>query len=547
MPAISQLDPTYRAPAVPIDSRGGVLASMAIVAGGTLVSRVLGMLRDMATASLLGLSGGVLDALIVAFRIPNLFRALFGEGALATCYVPLLAERRRQNSAAAWQLTTAVCFWLVVVLAAFVLAGEALCGYVWFTSHEPRTRLLVELSALLLPYVVLVCLAAQLGATLQTYSRFTAPALAPALVNVLWLLAAWLVAPAISQDAAMQARVLAVAILVAGGLQLTVLVPGLRWLGFRIQLSREASRETLAAVAPALCPAMLGLAVTRINTLCDSLFAWVLAAPPGKSHIEWLGSEIAYPLEPGAAGALYCAERLCHLPVGLLGLSIAGVIFPRLSRLAAGGDRFSFGGELTFGLRLVLLLGVPASAGLWLLSEPLIELLFARGEFTAGDVLRTAHVVRCYSVGVWACCALPVLLRAYYAFGDRRTPLRVGLAVVALNLTLNVTLIWHLEEAALPLSTSICAAVQCLLLVGRLAARLDSADWQDVLRTLLRCACGTAVMYLAGRWLMQGFVAPSGFAGNLVQVASTVATCMAVYAALLWRLERSWLCRRFCG
>lgn len=530
MSAVSQLDESSAGKALAVDSRRRLLAGMAVVAGGTLASRVLGMLRDMATASLLGLSSGTLDALIVAFRIPNLFRALFGEGALATCYVPLLAEKRRQGPAAAWQMASAVCFWLAVLLTGLVVAGEAICALFWLASDDPRTRLLCGLSALLLPYLILVCLAAQVAATLQTFSRFAVPAVAPAMLNVVWLLAAWFVAAAVSEDAAIQAYVLAAAILLAGVLQLAVQAPALRRLGFRFQLSREASCQTLAQILPALCPAMLALAVTRINTLCDSLIAWLLA-------------------EPGAAGAIYCAERLCHLPIGLLGLSVATVVFPQLSRQAAGGDRRAFTSELVFGLRLVLLLGIPASAGLWLLAEPLTTLIFARGEFTAEDAQRTAQLVRCYSLGVWACCALPVLLRAYYALGDRTTPLRVGVAAMTLNLVLNLTLVWPLGEAALALSTSLCAVIQCVLLVGLLRAKflIRAAAWGDLLSTPIRSACGAAAMCLAGRWVLLWLRGSDGFMGSLAQVSLTVTVCVVFYAGLMWRLERSWLSRRISG
>ncbi len=235
MSAISELDakPRERAEALGIESR--LLKSMVVVAGGTLASRMTGLLRDMATASLLGLSSGVLDALIVAFRIPNLFRALFGEGALATCYVPYLARQRSRGPAAAWRTASAVCFWLTIALSGLVLLGEAICAALWWNTQSPGTRHLLELAALLLPYLVFVCLAAQVAATLQTFSRFTWPALAPNLLNVVWLLAAWLVAPRISSDAQVQTYVLAAAIVFSGMLQLAVQWPVLRQIGFRFR------------------------------------------------------------------------------------------------------------------------------------------------------------------------------------------------------------------------------------------------------------------------------------------------------------------------
>jgi putative peptidoglycan lipid II flippase len=362
----------------------------------------------------------------------------------------------------------------------------------------------------------MVCVAAQLAATLQSCGKFAWPALAPCLLNIVWLLAAWLVAPRLSDDPFLQTYVLAAAILVSGVLQLAVQWPALRSSGLRFQLSRQASHETVAAILPAMGPTLFALAVTRINTLCDSLIAWSLALP-------------------GAAGAVYCAERLCHFPIGLLGVTVATVVFPRLSRHAAVEDRRALTADLVFGLRLVLLLAIPASAGLWLLAEPLTTLLFARGEFTAHDAWRTAQLVRGYSIGTCACCALPLMLRVYYALGDRRTPLVIGMAIVTANVALNLLLIGPLGEVALALSTSACAMVQCLLLGGMLLPRLDRPQCAHLLATSMRTLLATAAMYLAGRVLLEQLAE----AGNLVKTSVAVGTCVTVYAALLWRAERS--------
>ncbi len=271
----------------------------------------------------------------------------------------------------------------------------------------------------------------------------------------------------------------------------------------------------MGVILPALCPTMFALAVTRINTLCDSLIAWGL-------------------LEQGAASAVYCAERLCHLPIGLIGLTIATVVFPSFSRHAAVEDRRALTDDLMFGVRLVLLLAVPASAGLWLLAEPLTALLFLRGEFTPQDVARTAQLVRGYGLGTWACCALPVLLRAYYALGKRRSPLLVGCGIVAANLALNLLLVWPLGERALALSTSACAVMQCLLLGGLLLPRLDGTRMTELIPTAVRSAAGTAVMCLVTFWFMQNLA----FAGNLVQTLGTIAAAVAVYGVLMWRWFR---------
>jgi putative peptidoglycan lipid II flippase len=509
-----------------------IFASVKITSLGTLASRLLGLARDMATGSLLGLSGGVLDALVLAFRVPNLFRGLFGEGALATSLVPLLSARLEHDRQAAWQLVTAVLLWLSALLAIVVLVAEAvlfLLGRMW--SSQPERLMAVELSALVLPYLLLVCLSAQVAATLQALSRFALPALAPALLNVVWLLAVWLVAPHVA-DRAAQARVIAGAILLAGLLQLAVQLPALFRLGFRPRLETDAGWQSIRQVMRSVGPTMLALGVGRFNALLGTLIAYLLAAPAGMP-LQWLGG-VRAPLEPGALSALYFGERMYQLPLGLLGVAVATVIFPLLSRHAARGDRRRAAADLTAGLRLALLLGIPASAGLILLAEPAARLLFERGEFTASDTARTARVIAAYAVGVWAFCGLPIVLRGYYALGDRRTPLRIGGAVVAVNLVLNLALIWPLAEVGLALAASLSAALQWGWLVGDYSARYGPIAWRPLVATLARSSAATAVMLGLGHALLRGL--PDS--ANRYTQAAGMLVVLAVCLAAFWLVSR---------
>ena len=223
----------------------------------------------------------------------------------------------------------------------------------------------------------------------------------------------WGIAPHFAPDKQAQAYALAGAILIAGVLQFVVQLPILRRRGFRFDFNWSASRHSLGKIVIAMGPMLLGLAVTQINTLLDSLIAWGLAAAPeGPEQIAWLGGAVRYPMEQGAAAAIYFGERLYQFPLGILGLAVATAIFPLLSRHAARGDRRRLGADLTLGLRLVVFLGVPAGMGLILLAEPLARLLFERGQFTAHDTERAARMITCYAGGVWAYCALPVIVRA---------------------------------------------------------------------------------------------------------------------------------------
>jgi putative peptidoglycan lipid II flippase len=519
--------------------RRTVLAGLRVTSVGTLASRVLGMVRDMATASLLGLSsGGVMDTFVVAFRIPNLFRAVFGEGALVASYLPALSAELEKDRTAAWRLASATLTWLAIVLAGVVLIGEGVCGAAWLASGSaPDARLLAGLSSVMLPYLLFICLAAQAAATLNALGHFSVPALAPTILNLCWLAAAWAVAPWFAPDKESQAYVLAWAILVAGMLQFAVQWPMLRRLGFRFEYDFAASRTAFWRIVRAMAPVTLGLTVTRLNTLMDSLMAWGLAAAPGAGErIAWLGYAVRYPLTQGAAAAIYYGERLYQFPVGILGLALATAIFPLLSRHAARGDRQQLGADLTFGLRLVLFLGLPASAGLMLLSEPLARLFFERGQFTANDTVRAGRMIACYASGVWAYCALPVVVRGYYALGDLTTPVKVGVGAVALNFGLNLLLIWPLAEAGLAVATSISAGLQVVVLLAIFSRRLAPIEWPLLARSAWRTAVATLAMAAAGHAVLGATWPASDLAGKLAQVSLPVAAGMAVYFAAAWLL-----------
>jgi len=512
--------------------RHPLVAATQITSLGTLASRVLGLLRDVSMAALLGMvGGGVMDAFVIAYRIPNLFRRLFGEGALTASYLPVLSAELERDPRAAWRLASVIITWLAVLLAVLVLLGEAIFLLAWLAwGHLPGTGLLLGLAAVMLPYLLLICLAAQLIATLHALSHFSVPALTPVILNVCWLAAIWLVCPCFAPDKQAQAFVIAWAILLAGVLQLGVQIPALRRRGFRFDYHPASSRNAVRQIGRALTPMLLGLAVTQVNTFLDSLIAWGLAAPlEGPQQIGWLGGVVRYPMQQGAAAAIYYGERLYHFPLGVLGLAVAAAIFPLLSRHAARGDRDRLGADLTLGLRLVMFLGVPAGVGLIMLARPLAQLMFEHGQFTADDTIRAARMIACYGTGVWAFCALPVVIRGFYALGDTATPARTAAAIVGLNLALNLTLIWPLAEAGLAVATSISATAQVLVLMLLFSRRKSHLDWSTLAVTAVRTVVCTGLMAAAGCAVLGRISPADGFAGELARVLLPLVVSVAVY------------------
>jgi len=501
---------------------------------GTLASRVLGMVRDVSMAAVFGLAGsGIMDAFVIAYRIPNLFRRLFGEGALTASYLPVLAAELEESPRGAWRLATVVLTWLSIVLAGLILVGEGLfaAGW-WFLGDVPGLRLLLGLSAVMLPFVLLVCVAAQLAATLHALSHFTMPAFAPVVLNVFWLAGIWLVAPWFQSNREGHAFIIAGAILFAGVLQVGGLWAMLRRLGFRYEYDWQASRPGIKRIGASLAPMIFGLAVTQINSFVDSLIAWGLAARPGSpAHIPWLPGAIEYPMRQGAAAAIYYGERLYQFPLGVLGMAVAAAIFPLLSRHAARGDRQMLGRDLTLGMRLITCLGFPAGVGLIMLAEPLARLLFEHGQFTPDDTLRTARMIRCYGAGVWAFCALPVVVRGFYALGVTGTPVTVAAWIVGLNLMLNLTLIWPLAEAGLAVASSVAATVQVLLLLAIFSRRQSHVDWRALGANVGRTLAASGLMAAAGLAAL-GSIAPApGLANELARVFVPIAVSVAVYWA----------------
>ncbi len=520
-------------------ARRQLLAGARITSLGTLASRVLGMLRDMATASLLG-TGTVMDAFVIALRIPNMFRRLFGEGAFAAGYLPVITSRLADNRREAWQLFTVTLFLLAAVLAVVVVLCEMICGVLyWWLADEASIALLIGLSSVLIPYLFFICIAAQLSATLHALGHFTWPAFVPVLFNILWLLGVWFAATWVPADKHAQAYVLALCVLLAGPIQAAPLLAVVRKFGGRIDYHWANSRPYLTRILRTTIPMMLGLAITQINTLLDSLIAWSLAYDPAVSSsrdISWLGGLVEYPLKVGAASAIYFGERLYQFPLGILGMAIATAIFPLLSRHAAEGQLARVGNDLSYGLRLALFLGLPASVGLVLMAEPIARLLFERGEFGSDSTARTARMIACYGVGVWAYCASAVLIRGYYALFDFTRPVVVGGWMVVANLLMNLLLIWPLGEAGLAVSTSISASVHVSLLAWLFSRNHVDLQWSKLRHTTLRTTLA-AICMAAATWLCLHAIGPGDtLTGRVLTVMVPIAAGMVVFAVAAWLL-----------
>ena len=527
-------------------ARSSFFSGLKITAFWTLISRLLGMVRDVSTAALFGLTdNGVMDAFVVAFRVPNIFRRLFGEGALSASTLPAIAARKEADPLTVWQLISTLLGCVFAAMSILTLLAEIFCIFLWFDADgQPEYRLIAGLSVVMLPYLLCIAMASVASAALHALNHFSTPAFVPILLNLIWIVVATVIAPVWKDAPAIQAYLIAIAVLLGGLLQFAVQIPVLRRFGMRWQWNWAANRATIYRIVRQLIPMAVGLAILPINTLIDTAVAWAFSASNPETPIAWLGGLIAYPLQEGTVAAIYFAERMYQFPVGLLGVVIGLAAFPALSRHATTGDRAQFVQQMIRALRANLFLAIPATAGLILLAEPLTSLLFRHGAFTETDTQRTAQMVAAYGCGIWAYCTLPVIIRGFYAAEDSQTPFRLGLMVVLVNALVDLVCIWQLGETGLAYASAAAAGLFVLLLSREAHFRWDLFAFAEpsikkqnlrekngLLITLLRSTLATVLMYLGGHFLLRQLtplVAPS-FGGDFFIVSMLLVCCVGLY------------------
>lgn len=512
----------------------GFFAGLRTVSLLTLLSRILGMVRDIGMATLFG-NGPVMDSFSVAFKLPNLFRRLLGEGALTTAFLPTyISELERNGRESSWKLVTAVLFWLAVFSILMVSIGEVLLIFMSsLGTPGSESQLLFWLCGLLLPYLILICIAAQINATLHALNHFSIPALLPTILNLFWMAGIWIVAP-FFPDAHTKITAICITILIGGGFQLLLPLLKLLRLGYHPRMVWQDGLMQVQTIAVSMAPIVVGLSITQFNTLIDSLLAWGLARPEG---IHATNPDAAIPFwqifESGTASALYFGQRMYQFPLGVFGVALGTVLYPRLSRHAERKDDHLLRQDLLLGLQLVLGVGLPASMGLYLMAEPLSVLLFQYGDFSYFDALQTAEMIRFYGLGVFAFMAVLILNRGFYAIGDTRTPVRIGVLIVFCNLLLNLVFIWWLKGKGLALATSMSAVVQTLLCIWLIREKVGSLDLTKMMRTFLRAGLATSIMSVVIIVELQ-FISPANpIFYRLLRVFVPVISAVVIYLLLV--------------
>jgi putative peptidoglycan lipid II flippase len=427
-----------------------LLKALATVSGMTLVSRILGFVRDAIIARMFG-AGLATDAFFVAFRIPNLLRRLFAEGAFSQAFVPILAEYKNRRGEAETKLladraVTLLTLALVVVSALGVLAAP-LVIYVsapGFAAQPEKFALTVELLRITFPYILFISLVAFAGAVLNTWSRFAIPAFTPTLLNVAFIVAALFFAPYFDPPV----KVLAWAVLAGGVLQLALQVPALARIGMLPRLRSPWADEGVRRIVRLMVPALFGVSVAQVSLLLNTIFASFLTT----GSVSWL----------------YYADRLMEFPTGLLGVALGTILLPSLAKTYADADSGEFSRLLDWGLRMTLLLAVPAAVALAMLATPLVATLFQHGAFGAHDLEMTRRALVAYSVGLVGLIMVKVLAPGFYARQNVTTPVRIAVLTLVATQLLNLALVVPLAHAGLALAIGLGACLNAGLLYWKL-------------------------------------------------------------------------------
>ncbi len=495
-------------PAAEVEQRTERLNTKAagIIGVAVMCSRLLGLAREQICAALFG-GGAAMDAFTAAFRIPNILRDLFAEGALSTAFVATFSKTiARGGDAAAWRLADKVATLTTIVLSAICLLGMVFSPYLVATlapGFDPdKAALTVTLTRIMFPFILMVSLAALVMGMLNAKNVFGMPAMASSFFNIGSitggvLLGAWL-DPHFGPRALIG---LAIGTLIGGALQLGVQLPRLRRLGYHFHADFAWRDAGVSAILALMGPSVIAASTTQFNVLVNSMFASTL----GDGRIFWLS----------------IAFRLMQLPLGLFGVALGTVTLPLLSRLAVADDMPAFRSELSRAMRLAFLLTVPSAIGLMMLAEPIISVLYQHGRFNAYQTAQAAGALRYYAIGLCGYAALKILVNAFYALDRRKTPMLVSFMAVAVNLLLNWIFTFRLGwgHRGLAFSTGCVASLNFLVLYGLMHHHLKRLETRRMLAMLGKVAIASAALaavcwlsqhYLLADWATQGFMPKLG-------------------------------------
>jgi putative peptidoglycan lipid II flippase len=447
-----------------------------VVGAATLLSRILGYVRDMVIAYFFGTADAA-DAFFVAFRIPNLFRRLFAEGSLTVSFIPVFTRYLVQESKKnAYEFASIVFTLLSIVLVLFSCLGIVCSPLIvkimaWgFVDEKAKYELTVLLTRIMFPYIFFISLVALCMGILNSLKHFAAPALAPVLLNLTMIISVIALMPFFSQPV----LALAIGVILGGFLQLALQVPFLKKKGLSLTFNFNFSHPGVKKMAKLMLPAVLGAAVYQLNTMIITMLASFLPA--------------------GSVSYLYYSDRIFQFPLALFGISLATALLPAMADQAARNRMEDLKDSLSQGLKLIFFISIPAMAGLIILRVPIVRMLFQRGVFTADATLLTANALFYFTIGLWAVAGVRVVVNVFYALQDIWTPVKVAMLSILCNLVMSVVLMKPLQHAGLALAVSLSSMLNLVVLLSILRIRLGKLGIRKGLSSFAKTIVSSAVM-----------------------------------------------------
>ncbi|MBI2441139.1 MAG: murein biosynthesis integral membrane protein MurJ [Lentisphaerae bacterium] len=467
-----------------------IIRSAGVVGFFVLLSRLGGLVRDMAFAAFFG-STLAMDAFVVAFTIPNLFRGLFGEGALSSAFVPIFSESlEKQPRSTVWQFAANMFSFLSLTLAALVALGILLASLALIgLSLSPRLELILELLRIMLPYMFFICLTAFFAAMLNALRRFALPAAAPVVLNLIMIAALFLICARLPAEGVGRIFVVAWSVIVAGMVQAGMLLPQLARCGFRLRPTMDFHDPRVRRVGQLMLAAIIGVGVTQVNVLLNRVVAVLIGE--------------------GAPSYLYYAERLIYFPLGIFATALGTILLPAFSGYTAQARVDLLRETLNNSLRQLVFVMLPAAVGLLVLAKPIVRLIYQHGDFSALATDMTTLALQCYAPGLLVFSLLKVFIPVFYAQQDMKTPVKIGLLATALNVVLMLILMWPLKHAGIALASVLSASVQVMIMGFLVHRRVGSPGWPNIFSATLRMAAAAALMALAARWVYESLAQAS--------------------------------------
>jgi putative peptidoglycan lipid II flippase len=505
--------------------KDGLAKSAGVIGAATLTSRILGLVRDQAQAYFFGTDWRA-DAFVVATRVPTLLRELFAEGAMSAAFVPTFTRTlTREGKEAAFRLGSQVVNGLLLVTGVLAVLGIVFAGPLTssyakdFAAIDGKLELTIELTRINMPFLIMIAVAAAFMGMLNALHRFFVPATSPAMFNVVFIAATVVLVPLFRQMGIEPVMALSVGMLGGGLAQMLAQWPTLRREGYRHQFVLNHRDPALREVLFLMGPGTIGAAAAQINLFVNTSLA---------TEID------------GVPAALRYAFLLMYLPIGIFGVSVATATIPNLARQGAEGAHAAMTSTVSWAIRLMLVLSIPATVGLMVLAQPIVQLIFERGRFDATSTAMTAAALACYAPGIVGYSIVKIASPSFYSLREVRTPLIVSLVTIAVNLGLSVWLFDVIGFRGLALGTAIAANVNAVLLLVFLAKRIGGIELGRILNTLARISLASVPMAVAAwyshAWLVTATPGDSILI-RIVQVFGAILVALGVLAAAAWALR----------